>query len=218
MNSSCSTWISKLQQQLQHPISFQKTLDRIFSLRDRRLPRVPQEGSGLGAQGNRALLALACQHWSQKLGVTALRKRLLSVRGCSLFQVVWFFFPVTKTFDVLAAKIQSVATLLSRYASTWKYLYFTINESKPTLEWNYCNSIIYCIPWNTSRCKWKRKEIAMQTVTLSIHSKPAPLDLLFPLILISSQRKRLHYIIQCDKGEKMHLWLLKSLQIKYSGP
>lgn len=55
----------------------------------------------------------------------------------------------------------------------------------------------YFISW--SRCKWKRGEIAMQAVTLSTHSEPALLELLFPLILMSSQlRKRLHYIIQCE--------------------
>lgn len=51
----------------------------------------------------------------------------------------------------------------------------------------------------------------MQADTLSSHSNTALLELLFPLILMSSQlMKRVHYIIQCEEGKNMHLSLLKS--------
>lgn len=46
----------------------------------------------------------------------------------------------------------------------------------------------------------------MQADTLSSHSNTALLELLFPLILMSSQlMKRVHYIIQCEEGKNMHL-------------
>lgn len=143
MNSSSSTWISKVKQQLQHPISFQKILGRIFCLGDRTLPReFPRRTVGLVQRGT--------GHWWLWHVNTAYRSRepLLyeetpECQGLHLLPgSLIFFFPVTKRSAILAAKIQSVAIFLPKYTSIWKYLCLTITESKPTLEWNYYNSIL----------------------------------------------------------------------------